>query len=84
MDYDDPTDLHKTVFRSDALTETGCYEVRVIGVDCYGGTTTEFYGDRFYVWDRSNDAEGAAPLGVEFDAATGTITTTYPGGCPLP
>jgi len=81
--YDDPTDLHETVFRTDPLTLSGCYEARVIGVDSYEGTA-EFYDDRFYVWDRSKDPDGRAPLGVEFDAESGTITDTYPGGCPPP
>jgi hypothetical protein len=73
----------QTVFRTDPLTLSGCYEARVIGVDSYEGTA-EFYNDRFYVWDRSRDQDGAAPLGVEFDAESGTITDTYPGGCPHP
>ena len=73
----------QTVFRTDPLTLSGCYEARVIGVDSYEGTA-EFYNDRFYVWDRSRDQDGAAPLGVEFDAESGTITYTYPGGCPHP
>jgi hypothetical protein len=73
----------QTVFRTDPLTLSGCYEARVIGVDSYAGTA-EFYDDRFYVWDRSKDPDGAAPLGVEFDAESGTITKTCAGGCGCP
>lgn len=82
MNVSDPTDLHQSVYRSEPLTVSGCYDVRVIGVDSYGGPTEVFYGDRFYVWDRSKDEEGAAPLGVVFDITTGEITTTHSGGCP--
>ena len=80
IDQNDPDGLHERVFRTEALTVSGCHEARIIGVDSYPGTA-EFYDDRFYVWDRSKDAVGTTPVGIYLDAAAGVVDSTTVGGC---
>lgn len=71
MDIPDPSSLYFARYQLQ-LDAPGCYELRVVGVDSYGGPMS-FYDDRLAVWDPTRDLDGAAPVLVSFNGTAVTV-----------
>lgn len=71
-DPDEP-DIYKIGFETNTLTDTGCYQLELIG--SYGVDNGQGYaGDKNIVWDPDLSGSGAEPIAVQVDVGAQTIS----------